>query len=324
MPMLLSIAAVVFGLALLVWSADRFVLGASATAADLGVSPLIIGLVIIGFATSSPEMLVATFAAAQGNPGLGIGNAVGSNIANIALILGAAALARPLLCSSGILRRELPLLLLATGLALAVILDQDLSLLDGTLLLLALLAAVGYLLRQAMRQRDPSDPLTAELDEQIPTELPLGRALFWLGLGFVLLLISSRMLVWGGVNIAAELGVSDLIIGLTVVAIGTSLPELAAGIASALKQEHDLVLGNVIGSNIFNTLAVLGLPAVIAPGVVPSEVLTRDLPVMIALTLLLIPVLALRRGEGGHIGRTEGLLLVSCFIAYQGWLFASA
>ncbi len=322
--MMLSVAAVVLGLVLLVWSADRFVFGASATAADLGVSPLIIGLVIIGFATSSPEMLVATFAALQGNPGLGIGNAVGSNIANIALILGAAALVRPLVCASGILGRELPLLLIATVLALVVIFDRHLSLLDGILLLAALLAAVGYMLRQAMRQRDPSDPLTAELGEQIPTGMPIGRALLWLVLGFALLLISSRMLVWGGVNIAIALGVSDLIIGLTIVAIGTSLPELAAAIASALKQEHDLVLGNVIGSNIFNTLAVLGLPALLHPGDVPGEVLTRDLPVMIVLTLLLVPVLAQRRGHRGHIGRIEALLLVSCFIAYEGWLFASA
>lgn len=322
--MLLSVAAVIIGLALLVWSADRFVFGASATAADLGVSPLLIGLVIIGFATSSPEMLVATFAAWQGNPGLGIGNAVGSNIANIALILGAAALVRPLICASGTLGRELHLLLIATALGVVLMLDENLSPLDGMLLIGALLAAMGYLARQALRQRDPDDPLTAELGEQIPTGVPLRRALFWVGLGFVLLLVSSRLLVWGGVNIASALGVSDLIIGLTIVAVGTSLPELAAAITSALKQEHDLVLGNVIGSNIFNTLAVLGLPALIHPGPIPGEVLTRDLPVMVALTLLLIPVLVKRRGRHGHIGRIEGALLVSCFIAYEGWLFASA
>ena len=322
--MLLSVAAVVLGLVLLVWSADRFVFGASATAADLGVSPLIIGLVIIGFATSSPEMLVATFAAWQGNPGLGIGNAVGSNIANIALILGAAALVRPLVCASGILGRELPLLLIATVLCVALMADRHLSPLDGVLLIGALAAAIAYLARQALRQRDPSDPLTAELGEQIPTDVPLGRALLWVVLGFVLLLIASRMLVWGGVNIASALGVSDLIIGLTIVAVGTSLPELAAAIASVLKQEYDLVLGNVIGSNIFNSLAVLGLPALIHPGAIPGEVLLRDLPVMIVLTLLLIPVLATRRGRHGRIGRIEGALLVSCFIAYEGWLFISA
>lgn len=321
--MLLSIAAVIIGLALLVWSADRFVLGASATAADLGVSPMIIGLVIIGFATSSPEMLVSGFAAYQGNPGLGIGNAIGSNIANIALILGVAAFMRPLVCGSGILRRELPLLLIVTVVAVGLMLDQSLSIADGLVLLIGLLLAMGYLLREAMRQRDPDDPLTAELGEQIPGEMPLRHAVAWLVLGLVLLMISSRMLVWGGVNIATALGISDLVIGLTIVAVGTSLPELAAAVASVLKREYDLVLGNVIGSNLFNTLAVLGIPALISPGEIPAEVLTRDLPVMCALTLLLLPIMAQRRGRPGVIGRAEGVLLLSCFLAYEGWLFAT-
>ena len=321
--MLFSIAAIVIGLALLVWSADRFVLGASATASDLGVSPMIIGLLIVGFATSAPEMLVAGFAAWQGNPALGIGNAVGSNIANIALILGGAALLRPLATVSNILTRELPLLIVLTALAVLLALDGDLLRLDGIILVLALFGAMAALLRQALAQRDEADPLAAELAEQVPTSLPLRWALFWLVVGLVLLLVSSRMLVWGGVNIAMTLGVSDLVIGLTIVAVGTSLPELAAAAASALKGEHDLVLGNVIGSNLFNTLAVLGLPAMIRPGPIPPEVLTRDLPVMCALTLLLIPALAHRRGRSGRIGRAEGLLLVSCFIAYEGWLFAT-
>lgn len=319
--MLTSIAAVVVGLALLVWSADRFVLGASATARDLGVSPLVIGLVIIGFATSSPEMLVAGFAAWQGNPGLGIGNAVGSNIANIALILGACALLRPLASTSGILTRELPLLIGLTVLAVLVMLDGTFSRTDGLVLLAAMGGALAFILRQAISQTDDSDPLAAELTEQIPGTLPLRQALFWLVLGFLVLLLSSRMLVWGGVNIAETLGVSDLVIGLTIVAVGTSLPELAAAAAAVLKNEHDLVLGNVIGSNLFNTLAVLGLPALIAPGAIPPEVLTRDLPVMCALTLLLIPTLAHRRGRSGRIGRLEGLLLFSCFLGYEGWLF---
>ena len=282
--MLLSIAAIVVGLALLVWSADRFVLGASATASDLGVSPMIIGLLIVGFATSAPEMLVAGFAAWQGNPALGIGNAVGSNIANIALILGGAALLRPLATVSNILTRELPLLIVLTALAVLLALDGDLRRLDGAILVLALFGAMAVLLRQALAQREEADPLAAELAEQVPTSLPLRWALLWLAVGLILLLVSSRMLVWGGVNIAETLGVSDLVIGLTIVAVGTSLPEL---------------------------------------GPIPPEVLTRDLPVMCALTLLLIPALAHRRGRSGRIGRVEGLLLVSCFIAYEGWLFAT-
>lgn len=321
--MLTSIAAVVAGLALLVWSADRFVLGASATARDLGVSPLIIGFVIVGFATSSPEMAVAAFAAWQGNPGLGIGNAVGSNIANIALILGTGALVRPLVSGSRIPTRELPLLLVVTALAVGLVLDESLARPEGVILLLALAVAVALMFVQAQLQRAGADPLVEEITGHIPTSMPLGRALAWLVAGLALLLLSSRLLVWGGVNIAEALGISDLVIGLTVVAIGTSLPELAAAIASALKGEHDLVLGNVIGSNIFNTLAVLGLPALIHPGPLPPEVLTRDLPVMVALTLLLIPVLAHRSGGRGRIGRWEGLLLVSCFVAYEGYLFAT-
>jgi len=319
--MLTSIAAVVFGLALLVWSADRFVLGASATARDLGVSPLVIGLVIVGFATSSPEMLVAGFAAWQGNPGLGIGNAVGSNIANIALILGVSALLRPLVSSSNILTRELPLLIGMTAITVLVMLDGSFSRADGVVLLLLMAGALVFILRQAVSQQEGDDPLTTELTEQIPATLTLRRAVFWLVIGFILLMLSSRMLVWGGVNIAETLGVSDLVIGLTVVAVGTSLPELAAAAAAVLKNEHDLVLGNVIGSNLFNTLAVLGLPALIAPGAIPPEVLTRDLPVMCALTLLLVPALFHRRGRSGRIGRVEGALLLTAFVGYEGWLF---
>lgn len=319
--MLISVAAVVFGLALLVWSADRFVLGASATARDLGVSPLVIGLVIVGFATSSPEMLVAGFAAMQGNPGLGIGNAVGSNIANIALILGVSAILRPLVSSSNILTRELPLLIGVSVIAVLVMLDGGLSRVDGVLLLLLMAAAMVFILRQAVSEQEGDDPLAAELTEQIPGTLPLRQAVFWLVLGFVLLMLSSRMLVWGGVNIAETLGVSDLVIGLTIVAVGTSLPELAAAAAAVLKNEYDLVLGNVIGSNLFNTLAVLGLPAVIAPGAIPPEVLTRDLPVMCVLTLLLVPALFHRRGHSGRIGRVEGVLLLASFLGYQSWLF---
>jgi cation:H+ antiporter len=321
--MILSVAAVIAGLVLLVWSADRFVLGASATSRDLGVSPIVIGLVIIGFATSSPEMLVAAFAAWDGNPGLGIGNAVGSNIANIGLILGASALVAPLVCASRILTRELPILLAVTAVAVVLMLDRALGRLEGVVLIALLLVVVGLLLRQAIAERDSEDPFAAELAEQIPATMPLRTALAWLLIGFVLLLISSRMLVWGGVNIAEALGVSDLVIGLTIVAVGTSLPELAAAVASVLKAEHDLVLGNVVGSNLFNTLAVLGLPALIHPGAVPPEVLTRDLPVMGAATLLLLPLLVGRRGRRGHIGRVEGALLVLCFVGYQGYLVAT-
>ncbi len=319
--MLIAGAAVLVGLVVLVWSADRFVLAASATANDLGVSPLLIGLVIVGFATSSPEILVAGFAAWQGNPGLGIGNAVGSNIANIALILGASALVAPIAIHSRILTHEIPILFAATAVAVALMVNGSLGRLEGLVLLVGMALAIGLIVRQALAERNAEeDPLTAELLEQIPAQMPLPRALAWLAASLLLLLASSRLLVWGGVDIAQMLGISDVIIGLTIVAIGTSLPELAAAIASVLKREPDLVLGNVIGSNLFNTLAVLGVPAMIRPGAVPAEVLTRDLPVMSGVTLLLLPVLAHRRGRPGRIGRLEGAFLLTCFVAYQGYL----
>jgi cation:H+ antiporter len=319
--MLLPVAAVVVGLVVLIWSADRLVLAASATANDLGVSPLLIGLVIVGLATSSPEILVAGFAAWQGNPGLGIGNAVGSNIANIALILGASALVAPIAIHSRILTREVPILFAATAVAVALMLDGSLGRLEGLVLLVGMALAIALIVRQAIAERNAEqDPLAAGLLDQIPTAMPLPRALAWLAASLLLLLASSRLLVWGGVDIAQMLGISDVIIGLTIVAIGTSLPELAAAIASVLKREPDLVLGNVIGSNLFNTLAVLGVPAMIRPGEVPGEVLTRDLPVMSGVTLLLLPVLAHRRGRPGRISRLEGAFLLTCFIAYQGYL----
>jgi arabinose-5-phosphate isomerase len=257
--MLLPILAVVGGLILLTWSAGRFVLGASCLARGLGVAPLLIGLTIVAFGTSAPEIVVSVLAALQGNPGLAIGNAIGSNIANIGLVLGLSALVTPLLVRSTILRQEFPILLLVSLLGFVLILDGTLGRIDGLILIAGLLLLTAWLIRSAMR-----------------------------GLGLVVLMVSSRMLVWGSVEIAHALGVSDLVIGLTIVAIGTSLPELAASVMSALKGEHDIAIGNVIGSNMFNLLAVLGLPGLIHPAAIDPAVVTRDFPVMIGLTLLLL------------------------------------
>ena len=318
-----SIAAVIIGLATLVWGADRFVLGASATARSAGISPLLIGLIIIGFGTSAPEILVATLASLQGNPALGIGNAIGSNIANIALIVGIAALIRPLTSGSSILRRELPLLFAATALAALLMLDGGLGRFEGVLLLTGLIAVTYLLARQARETPPADDPLATGLTEQLPPAMPLRTALAWTGIGLVVLLISSHALVWGAVNIAHALGISELIIGLTVVAIGTSLPELATAIASALRREHELLLGNIIGSNLFNTLAVLGLPALLHPSVLDAEVLTRDLPVMGLLTLAFIAMLMHRPGRQGRINRLEAAMLLGFFGGYMLWLFTS-
>ncbi len=320
--MLLSILAIITGLALLVWSSDRFVDGASAIASNLGLSPLIIGITIVGLGTSAPEMLVAAIASWQGNPSLGVGNAVGSNIANIALILGITALVAPVIISSGLIRLELPVLLAGMLVGLVLIWDNYLSFNDGVILFLSLFIVMGILIYDAMRLKT-SDRLIEELADEVNAEMPLGTAIMWFSIGLIVLLISARMLVWGAVNVATALGVSDLVIGLTIVAIGTSLPELAASIVSARKGESDIAVGNVIGSNLFNLFGVMALPGLIAPAALPQQVLDRDYPVMLALTVALFLMAFRFRASTGsrRIHRFEGLALVAVFFAYQAWLF---
>ncbi len=313
--MLLDLLAVAAGFALLVWGADRFVAGAAATARDLGVSPMVIGLTIVGFGTSAPEMLVSLMASLNGNPGLSMGNAVGSNITNIALILGITAVITPLYVRSETLYRELPILMAIMLGTVALLLDFDMSRLDGAILLSALLLFLVWLVKLGGSSRK-SDPLLVEFTEEIPTDIPLGKALLLTAIGLVVLLASSNLLVWGAVNIAEYFGVSDLVIGLTIVAIGTSLPELAASVVAARRDEHDIAIGNVLGSNVFNLLAVMGIPGMVAPGKVPPDMLFRDFPVMIGLTLLFFG-LAYGIGSKGKISRLAGGFLLCCFVAYQ-------
>jgi cation:H+ antiporter len=317
--MLLNIAAIIFGFVILVWGSDRFIAGAAAIARNVGVSPLLIGLTIVGLGTSAPEILVSAMASIQGNTGLAIGNALGSNIANIALILGITALVAPLTVQSNILKREYPMLLAVCLLAMLLMLDGSLDRLDGTVLILALLLVLYGMVRIGIGSRK-NDPMKVDFDAEMPEDMPTGTAIAWFVLGLTLLLLSSRMLVWGAVNIAQAFGVSDLIIGLTIVALGTSLPELAAGITSAIKKEHDIAIGNIIGSNMYNLLAVLPMPGLIAPGSFSREVMTRDMPVMIGLTLLMF-IMSYGFRKNGRINRLEGLLLFTAFIAYQGMLF---
>jgi cation:H+ antiporter len=315
--LILSVAAVLGGFAILVWGADRFVAGAAATARNLGVSPLIIGLTIVGIGTSAPEILVSAMAAWQGNPALGVGNAVGSNIANIALVLGCTALISPLVVKSETLRREYPLMFIIMLLALLLVMDGVLSRLDGLILLTGLVVLLVWMVRLGLRRG--YDPMSTEFSEEIPV-LTTHLALLWLGLGMVMLLASSRMLVWGAVNIAHAFGVSDLVIGLTIVALGTSLPELAASVMSARRGEPDIAIGNVIGSNMFNLLAVLGLPAVITPLKLEETVLYRDFPVMIGLSIALF-IMAYGFKGHGRINRWEGGLLVCGYLAYMLMLY---
>jgi cation:H+ antiporter len=316
--MLLAAAAILIGLFILVWGADRFVLGAASLARILGVPPLLIGLTVVGFGTSAPEILVSTMAALEGSPGIAIGNALGSNIANIALILGVTALFSPLTVQSDMLRREYPILLAVSAGAFVLLADGHLGRVDGLILLAGLILSMLLLVSIGLRRRD-HDPLAEEMEAEIPSGLTALAASGWFLVGLIALIISSRLLVWGAIEVAVTLGISDLVIGLTIVAVGTSLPELAAAVMSAVKNEHDLAIGNVVGSNIWNLLAVLGIPGLLAPGVIPPEVVNRDMLVMLALTLALF-VMGRSKHTRGTINRLEGGLLLSCFIAYQGWI----
>jgi cation:H+ antiporter len=316
--MLFPIAAVLAGLMLLIWSADRFVEGASASARHCGVPPLLVGMVVVGFGTSAPEMVVSVMAAAQGNPGLALGNAWGSNIVNMGLILGVTALVAPIRVRSVVLRKELPLLIAVALLSAALAWDLALSRTDAGVLLLAFAAVMVWSVMTARGHGE--DALAQETAAEMREgAMPLAPALMWLVVGLLVLVGASRLLVWGAVDIAQALGLSDMVIGLTVLAIGTSLPELAACVVAARKGEDDIALGNVLGSCLFNTLAVVGLAGVIAPMDVDSQALVRELPVMVGLTLLLF-LMGRSWRRPGRINRWEAGGLLAVYLGHTAWL----
>ncbi|WKJ90103.1 calcium/sodium antiporter [Methylomonas montana] len=320
--MALPLLMIVIGLIVLVWSADIFVEGAAAIARFLGMSPLLIGMVVIGFGTSAPELTVSALSAWQGNPGIALGNAYGSNITNIALILGAVALISPIVVHSQIVKKELPVLFAVTVFSLGQLYDGELSRTDAALELIVFVGVMTWMIRQGLNQKaERTDSLgKEEADELEEHEMSFSQAIIWLISGLLLLVVSSRLLVWGAVSVAQDLGVSDLVIGLTIVAIGTSLPELASSIAAARKGEHDLALGNIIGSNLFNTLAVVGLAGVIHPMSIPLEIVNRDWPLMALLTASLFALgYAGKRGQG-RINRVEGGILLTVYAGYTLYL----
>lgn len=315
--MTLAIFAVLGGFIGLVWSADRFVQGAAAIARNIGMAPILIGLTIVAFGTSAPEIIVAISASLNDAGELAVGNAIGSNLANIGMVLGITALVSPIPVASLQLRRELPIVVVITVAAGLLVFDHALSLIDGLILLTALFLIMFYLVNSKAHQKDAEH----EADVEHIPDLPMSKAwlLFLLGLG--LLIISSEILVWGAKTIALSLGVSELIIGLTVIAVGTSLPELAATIASALKGHHDIALGNILGSNLFNLLAVMAVPAIISQPAMTSEVFNRDYLSMTGITVLLAATLYInkllsRNGNTIHIGRFAGVLLLLAYGAY--------
>jgi cation:H+ antiporter len=304
--MLIPILAIITGFILLVWSADQLVEYASRLAINLGVSNLLIGILIIGFGTSAPELFVSALAAWQDKGNLALGNALGSNITNIGLVLGSAACVATLAISKSTARTDIPAVIAVALIAVAVILDGHLSRTDGVILLLVL---AGYLIWSVVKERTS--------DEELPDERSSNSvALAWTIASIVILVIASRILVYGSVEVATYLGVSELIIGLTIIAIGTSLPELAAAIAAARKNVHDMIIGNIVGSNIFNTLGVLGITGVVRATEINQAALWRDFPVMLAITLLLL-VIALSKQS---VSRTSGVILLSCYVSYICYL----
>jgi len=313
----LCIIGGIFGL---VWSADRFVLGASTTARNLGVSTLIIGLTIVSFGTSVPEIVTSATAALRGSPELAIGNVLGSNIANIGLVLGLTALVCPIIIPASLLKEELPALLIVTIAALLIFQDLYLNWVDGIILLVLLACFTLFVLKIKSSLSETQLSEDAEISEfiaDISTAKSLGLMLF----GLILLLISANALIYGATGIARALGVSELIIGLTIVAIGTSLPELAASITSVLKGHHDLAIGNIVGSNILNLLLVLPVPAFLAPLYIDAIVLFRDVGVMLAMTLLLSAFLVLKIKSGLKFGRLLGAVLLLLYLTYTILLF---
>jgi len=315
-----DVGLIVAGLVLLIWGADRFVHGASAAARNMGFAPLLIGLTIVAFATSAPEILVSVVAATRGEPGLAFGNAIGSNIANIGLVLGVTAILRPIPLESATLRREMPALLAVSLLTVSLFLDTRLSRPDGIVMLTGLAIVMIWFVRLGIRSAD-TDPIKMDYEAEIPKDVSMKMAFIWLVVGLGVLLVGAEWLVDGSIGIAQSLGVSEVVIGITIVAIGTSIPELAVSLVSALRGEYGLAIGNIVGSNIFNLLAVIGIAATIHPATVAPSVLSLHIFVMVAFTLVLFAMTYDYDGKA-MLSRMEGVALLAAYFAYFAYVVA--
>lgn len=329
LPLIYAFGAVLVGFIGLVWSADRFVDGSAAIARSLGMPPLIIGLTIVSLGTSAPEILVSINAALTGAGDLAIGNALGSNLANIGLVLGITTLVATLPIQRHILTQELPILLLVTVLAGVVLANYRLDFIEGLVLVGAIIPVIWliiYFKRKSMSPVEVAETVNVVEEEKTP-DMARSKAILWFLVGLILLVISSRVLVWGAIELASFWGVSPLIIGLTVVAIGTSLPELAASVMSAVRGHHDIALGNIVGSNIFNILAVMSVPALVSPLTVEPAVFTRDYMAMAGLTVLLAGMIGVaywKNKRSAGIGKLTGTVLLLCYIGYCFLLFQAS
>ena len=312
--------AMLVGFIVLLKSADQFVVASVATARNLSISPMIIGLTIVALGTSAPEIFVAMTAALKGEPELAIGNAIGSNIANIGMVLGFTALIAPLRFKANILKHDMPILIFVTLCCGITLVDYQINIWDGLLLM----AGLAVFLYRLVAKQQPTSEAPVEVDElgKIP-EMTSTRALVMLLISLIFLLISSQLLVWSVVNIAQIFGISELIIGLTIIAIGTSLPELAVSLTSALKGQADLAIGNIVGSNIFNILTVFSIPCFLSPTDIDPNVLWRDYLLMLLLTIALVVAGLGIRGER-KINRIHGTLLLTVWLGYLITLYNTA
>jgi cation:H+ antiporter len=318
-----AVAYLIIGLVLLVYSADKFVIGAAATASYLGVSTMVVGLIVVGFGTSAPEMVVSAIAALDGSPGLALGNAVGSNITNIALVLGVGIIVSPLLISSETVKREMPILLFVTLFVLFLMWDGEQSRTDGVILIASMFSLTLWMAWVGLKQ-SKNDILKAEIEAEMPHDISKKAAWLWLIFGMIMLPIASQFLVNGATTIAKMMGMTDVVIGLTIVALGTSLPELSATIACMKKKEHDLALGNIVGSNMFNLLGVLGISASIKSYTIPGNFLSTDYLFMLDLTLALLIFSLFYVVRKKPIPRFVGYLFVASYVIYMIWLFQRA
>ncbi|MCZ4296325.1 calcium/sodium antiporter [Vibrio sinaloensis] len=312
-----AVAFLIIGLVFLVWSADKLVFGAAALARNVGISPLVIGMTILAMGSSAPEMMVSATAALDGKTDTAVGNVLGSNIANIALILGITALIKPLSISSAVLRRELPLMIGVTILAGVLLWDSHLGFYEGILLFVLFAAFIVAMLRISRNEKKNGDVLIEEQESEVPEGVSNAKAAIWVVIGLIVLPLAADVLVDNAVIIAQYFGMSDLVIGLTIIAVGTSLPELAASLAGVMKGEDDMAVGNIIGSNVFNILAVMGIPGILNPSVLSEFAMGRDFWVMLGVSLLLV---AMALGKSRSINRVEGAVLFCCFIGYQAYL----
>ncbi|HCE2999824.1 calcium:proton antiporter [Vibrio parahaemolyticus] len=318
--MLEAVTLLIVGLVLLVWSADKLVFGSAAIARNVGISPLVIGMTILAMGSSAPEMMVSATAAWDGKTDTAVGNVLGSNIANIALILGITALIKPLSISSAVIRRELPLMIAVTVLAGILLWNSHLGFYEGVLLFVLFGAFLFAMLQISRKEQKSGDAFLEDQESEIPQGVSNPKAIMWVVIGLILLPLAASLLVDNAVIIAKHFGMSDLVIGLTIIAIGTSLPELAASLAGVLKGEDDMAVGNIIGSNVFNILAVMGLPGIINPSTLSEYAMGRDFWVMLGVSLLLV---AMCLGKSRSINRLEGAILFTCFLGYQVYLFAN-